>query len=173
MSRGGGLRLEGDVGRMAIRAFGARVVILRLDLLEACGAGDVCLMAQQAELDHIRGFLGLALGRIAGVDALGAVAGLAGELGVAAALLLLGHVGVALYAGLLPGVDRGPLADVIQGTLAVVAKLAEALGDEDGPGCHEKDKAEAEEGHDADEMSGVLEQAWHDLHLRWMAVPNS
>ena len=126
------------------------------DLGEAFGLGGVLLMTASAEVGHI-GKGGFLRGGIVGfgVGGLGAVAGFAGDMRVAAGGANFGLLVVTEDAGILSGVRDGTRANHVEGGGPVVAILAESFRHDGGPDDEkESQRGEEDEGR-TDEVSGV------------------
>ena len=139
-----------------------------------CGnlAGRATFAAwQRAQSTLAVGALRLLLGRVPGVSGERAVAGLAADRRVAAALHGFGHVGVALDARGAPGEGHRPHPVLLERPGPVVAVDAEALRDEKGLQDEEgQDPGREQPGH-PEEVSLVPEEHSHDDHLLIDAGP--
>ncbi len=90
--------------------------------------GGVLFMATPAEVGDVGQLRNVGRG-IVGVLRQGSMAGLAGDMGMFARGACFGFVVMAEYAGVLPGVGDGVLANQRKRARAVVAVLAKSFGD--------------------------------------------
>ena len=157
------LIIAGVVGDVAGGAGLPARVLRDVDLREAGGPGHVRGVAASAQ-DLAVGAHRLLLGRVPGVPGERAVAGLAVDRRVAAALHRVGHVGVTLDARGAPGEGDRPHPVLLQRPGPVVAVDAEALRDEKGLQDEEDQHPGQEQPRHPDQVSLVPEQHSHDAH---------
>ena len=126
-------------------------------LWKTAGLGGVLFMAAPAEIGDIRAFRDVG-GGIVGVLGEGPVAGLAGDVRMLAGFAGVSLVVVAHDAGILAGIGDGPLPYGGERARAVVAVLAEVLGDHRAADRQEKAESGQEDDGRANEMSRVVKQ---------------
>jgi hypothetical protein len=143
------------MGLMAGFAGKSAGVLVGFDLWEPLGFGSGGGMALDAKRSGVE--LGGDDGRIVGVLGEWAVACFAIDSSVLASVFGGDDVGVADFAGLMPGVFDGEFGDFLEGSATVVTVLPETAWNDNG--AHHKDGGDAnnEEGSKPKEMSGVLE----------------
>ncbi len=117
------MRLMTGVAEHPGRVFGSD------HLGEALGLGRVLFVAAAAEIGDVRK-LRYVRGRVVGMLRLRTVTGLTSHLGVFAESPSLGLVVMAGHTGLLAGKRYGPKTDRVECGCAVMAELAEGLGDD-------------------------------------------
>jgi hypothetical protein len=100
-------------------------------------------------------------GRVFGMLGQRPVTGLAGHVGVFAAGADLAFIVVAQDAGLLPGVGHGMLADGCQRAGAVVAVLAESLGNHGAANHHKETQAGQQYDCRPNQMSRIPDELLH------------
>jgi hypothetical protein len=157
------VRVVGLVARIAEHAAG---VFGGDHLREGLRLGGVLFVAAAAEVGDI-GELGDVGGGVIGMPGEGTVAGFAGDVGVLTGGASFGLVIVAHDALVLAGVRNGALAGFEQGGGAVVAVLAEGLGDDYGTYDEEDTKRGEKDNRGADEVSGIGEEAAQSYLLFW------
>ncbi len=141
-------------------ASGVAGVVFSHDLREFGGFGRIRLMALDAQHGGI-GELGIERLGIFGVFSQRSVASLATDTRVRAGFLKVCDIRVARFASFPSCEAGGASGDVVEGSGAVVAVLAEAFGDYQTPRNEENDKSGDENQSDADQMLGVPESIAH------------
>ena len=131
-------------------------VIGRYDLGKSRGLGAVGLVTSRTD-DGGVGQLWLYRGRIVSVFALCSVASFAGNVGVTAQFLLVYDVGVAGFTDVMSGESWRLCSNFGNGVAAVMAVLAEALGNDGRAQQYEYRQKNCDDDGKADEMFDVLE----------------
>ena len=118
-------------------------MLLGVDLGEALGLRNILGMTADAQMGNI----GLLRRHACGIFSMfckGAVAGFTVDVSVYAFGLRFGNVGMAVFAGLVAGVNDWPCADLGNGISAKMPIAAEALWDEHAAEYEEKNQPEGE-----------------------------
>src|ERR1017187_6303157 len=145
---------------MALVAGHAAGVLDGDHLRKSLGLRRVLLVAPDAERGH-RGQLRNVRARVVGVFCQWSVTGLAGHVSVFAAGADLAFLVVAQYAGALPGVGHGMLADGSQRARPEMAVLAESLGDHSAANHHKETQAGQQHDCRPNQMSRIPDELLH------------
>jgi hypothetical protein len=133
-------------------------VIRRCHLRKAFGFGAVGLMTAGAHYGCVQ-LLRLHRTRIVGVLGQGAVASLASDHHMFAQLFLIHDVGMAGFAGFVPGKCNWPGCDLADRRPSIVAILPKTVRDDGGPQNYECHQPDGDDGGQPNEVFDVLEQA--------------